>query len=285
MNLTVSTEEFNLLRDLIRGDCGIDINDNKTYLIESRLTHLVVETGSHSFMEFYEKAKGSTDTKLRDKIVDAITTNETLWFRDQSPFIALKEAVFPQLFEALSKGKLSEIRIWSCACSTGQEPYSIAMTADQFASENGYSRFLKSGQFKILATDVSSSALMLARLCRYDQLAMSRGLPDDYRERYFTQQNNVYVLNDTIKNMVTFQKFNVMDPFTGLGQFNIVFLRNVAIYFADDFKKELMNKVASVIVPDGYFFLGASEFFRNSQEHFTACDHERCHFYQRKAAG
>jgi len=282
MSLTVNTQEFNLLRDLIRNECGIEIQDNKMYLIEGRLAQLVVESGSQSFLEFYEKASRNTDAKLKEKIVDAITTNETLWFRDQSPFSTLTEVIYPQLFQALASGKEQEIRIWSAASSTGQEAYSMAMLADQFAAKNGYSHLLKSGKFKIVGTDISSSALMLARLGRYDSLAMSRGMPPELQDKYFTTQNNISTLKEDIKSMVTFQKFNIMDSFSTLGKFHVVFLRNVAIYFSDDVKRELLQKVANVIHPSGYLFLGASEFFRDSHENFETCRHDRCSFYQRR---
>ena len=281
MSLTVNTQEFNLLRDLIRNECGIEIQDNKMYLIEGRLAQLVIESGCQSFMEFYEKASKHTDDKLREKIVDAITTNETLWFRDQAPFTTLTEVIFPELFKALESGKEHEIRIWSAASSTGQEAYSIAILADQFAAKYGYGSFLRTGRFKILGTDISQSALMLARLARYDSLAMSRGMPPELQERYFTTQGNISVLKDEIKKLVTFEKFNIMDSFSGLGKFNIVFLRNVAIYFSDDVKRELLQKVATVIHPNGYFFLGASEFFRDSHENFDTCRNDRCTYYQR----
>lgn len=271
--ITLTADEFYLLSSLIAKECGIVLQEDKQYLIESRLSSLLVETGSSTFSEFYLKAKSSLDDELRDKIVDAITTNETLWFRDESPFTVLKEKLFPEFFT-----NNRPCRIWSAACSTGQEPYSIVMSAYESVGKPFHPSIEKS--LSILASDVSSSALMLAKNARYNAIAMSRGLPSDLRAKYFEEDGQICRVKENIRHPVTFQKFNLQMPFESLGQFDIVFLRNVAIYFSQEFKIELFRKIAKALKPGGYFFIGASESLMGYSEDFKMLEHNKCRYYQ-----
>lgn len=281
MNLTVTKDEFRLLRDFVEKECGISLDEDKTYLIESRLAGMVIENGCQTFGEFYLKAKADTGSGLKDKIVDAMTTNETLWFRDDSPFIVLKERLFPEFISQIESKTKSQIRIWSAACSTGQEPYSIGITAHEFSNRTG-AKTLSSGGLSILATDISPSALHAAKNAKYNPIAMSRGMPSDLKERYFEQQGSTCVLKETIKNMVEFRQFNLQSDFSSLGKFDVVMLRNVAIYFSFDFKVALFKKIAQVLNPQGYLFLGASENLLGCSDDFKMIEHGRCIFYQLK---
>lgn len=279
MTISINATEFDLLRQLIEQECGIAVGEDKVYLLESRLSKLVVEQGCDNFSSFYYKAK--SDAALRDKIVDAMTTNETLWFRDNAPYITLQEKLFPQFVEQLRKGQKKEIRIWSAACSTGQEPYSIAMLAHEFVRLGGGPELCQGG-LKILATDISPSALFLAKTGRYDPVSMSRGMPDDLKQRYFENNGRTYVLKNEIKSMVQFQQVNLLNSFEHLGLFDLILLRNVAIYFSTDFKISLFKRLANALYVDGYLFLGSSESMLGYSQDFQTLDYKQCHYYQVK---
>lgn len=256
MTLPLTPEAFKHLRSLIEDESGIVVSEDKEYLIETRLAKMVMESGCDSYEQFYQQAKLSNNT-LKNKIIDAITTNETLWFRDEKPYRMLENHMLPELAE---KGQ--PIHIWSAACSTGQEPYSIAMVALNLARRNpALKRLMDAGKFKITATDLSPTALFIAKNGRYDTIAMSRGFYDDtYKQKFFDTQGRVCIVKDELKNLVEFKPFNLKHPFITLGgPFNVVFIRNVAIYFSPDFKKELFKKIQHCLTPSGYLILGASE--------------------------
>lgn len=268
-DLKINDTEFSQLRELIEQVCGISLGDEKTYLVENRLTKLVLENGCETFGQFYQKAKNPTDISLRSKIIDAVTTKETLWFRDEFPYALLREEFFPTLLDKISKGEKQKIRIWSAASSTGQEPYSIAMTAHEYAAKTGDRRLIE-GKLNIVATDISMAAIFLAKAARYDSISMSRGMPDALKNKYFEEQGRVWALKDDIKKMVEFRQFNLQDNFVTLGMFDIIFIRNVAIYFSPEFKKGLFKKISQILSPDGYLMLGASESLVNYSNDFDS---------------
>lgn len=283
MTLSITNDEFNLLRTLIEDKCGIVLGDEKIYLIESRLMDLVLTNGCETFGELYSKIKNTPGGpgSLLSKVVDAMTTKETLWFRDESPFTILREVLFPEMGEALRMGKKREIRIWSAASSTGQEPYSIAMTLLEYARMNPKDDILQN-RTSITATDISPSALMLAKSGKYNGIAMSRGLPPGFQDRYFTAEERVWAIKPEVQKLVNYQNFNLQDSFFSLGKFDIIFLRNVAIYFSADFKKELFKKLAGALNPGGYLFVGSTESLINYSTDFELKEHKRGLYYQVK---
>lgn len=274
--LKISKEEFRLLRDFIQESCGILLGDEKDYLIESRLSDLVIRSGCQSFRDFYFKVKNEPHSGLRDKIVDAMTTNETLWFRDKHPFRILNNKILQEYAEQVKRGKRNKIRIWSAGCSTGQEPYSTAMTILEFCRKQ---ITLKQEMFEILATDISSSALFLAINGKYDAVTISRGLPPETCATYFKSNGLVYSIKDTVKKMVTLKKFNLQEDFNRLGHFDVIMCRYVAIYFSDEFKRKLFSKIAHLLNPGGYLFLGASESIRNYCSSFEMLEHNGGLYY------
>lgn len=275
----VSSVEFNLLRAYIEEQCGIALGDDKAYLIETRLTKLMVQSGCDNFGDFYRLVKSNTQPGLRDKIVDAMTTNETLWFRDTHPFAILKEKLLPQYADEMRAGKRQRVRIWSAASSTGQEPYSIALTVQEFCRTQSA---LKPEHVEILGTDISPSALFVANTARYDTIAMGRGLPDDLRTRYFKQDGRIWVLDETVKKLVRYQPFNLQNSPSIFGKFDIIFLRYVAIYFSDDFKKRLFANLAAALTPSGHFIIGAVESLRGYTEAFDNLSHASGTYYRLK---
>lgn len=276
---SISGQDFKLLRDYIEEHCGIALGDEKAYLIESRLTKLMVENGCDDFGGFYRLVKNDSRAELRNKIVDAMTTNETLWFRDTHPFTILKEKLLPQYAAEIASGKRWRVRIWSAASSTGQEAYSIAMTIQEFCKANPA---VKPGHFQILGTDISPSALFIAMGARYDQIAIKRGLSQDYMDKYFKQDGRAYALDDSVKKMASFKQFNLQDSPASLGNFDIVFLRYVAIYFSDALKMRIFSNLARVLSPSGYLFLGAVESLRGFNDDFERLSHANGSYYQCK---
>ena len=241
---SITVNEFKLLRDLIEQSCGIALGDEKAYLIETRLVGLMTENGCEDYGSFYRLVARDPENRLRDKIVDAMTTNETLWFRDTHPFVILRDKLLPPLGEELKAGNRFRIRIWSGASSTGQEAYSIAMTIHEFCRANPG---LRPEQFEIMASDISPSALFLAKSGRYDEAALARGLGDERRSQFFHPDGKVWVVNDEVKRLVTFRKFNLQDSLEPLGHFDIVFLRYVCIYFSDPFKRQIYQGIAKLL--------------------------------------
>lgn len=277
--IAINHEEFILLREYIQQECGIVVGDEKVYLIESRLARLVVETGCSSFKEFYLKAKSDVTKKLRDKIVDAMTTNETLWFRDMKPWTIIKDVLIPKFFDDLKNGRKQKITIWSAACSTGQEPYSLAMLLDEAIRRDG--RVNKS-QFSILGTDISPSALYMAISGRYNTIAMSRGMLPGYKEKYFNDADGVSEIKPEIKQMVVYKQFNLQHDFTKIPNCDLIFCRNVAIYFSPEFKKELFKKIHSKLFVDGYFFIGSTESLIGYSTDYEQLEYQRGVYYKPK---
>ena len=273
----ITSNEFKLLRDLIENACGIALGEEKAYLIETRLVGLMTETGCDDYGTFYRMVAKDPDHKLRDKIVDAMTTNETLWFRDGHPFTILRDQLLPPLGAELATGNRFRIRIWSGASSTGQEAYSIAMTIHEFCAANPG---LRPDQFEIMASDISPSALFLAKNGRYDDAALSRGLSDERRTRFFHPEGRVWVVNDELKRMVTFRKFNLQDPLESLGHFDIVFLRYVAIYFSDPLKRQIYQGIANLLAPDGHLIISAVESLRGISENYSQLTHGAGSYYR-----
>jgi len=276
MNAALSETEFRQLRAYIEKNCGIALGDEKTYLIESRLSGILVSSGSASFAELYAKAVGDRTLSLRDKIVDAMTTNETLWFRDEGPFTILDDLLLKDFEAMIVSGKKAKIRIWSAGCSTGQEPYSIAMTLCEYKRKHPS---FPLDRVEILASDISPSVLFLAVSGRYDNLSISRGLPEMLRDRYFEFNGKIWILKDVVRKMVTFKKLNLQEDLRHLGPFDAVFCRYVIIYFSTEFKKRLLAQFADLLRPNGYLFLGGAESVSGYTSEFHILTHKNKMYY------
>ena len=219
------------------------------------------ELSIESFTELLDKIQD--DHRLRRRIMDAMTTNETSWFRDSYPYDFLKDKFFP---ECKAVDKKDPLRIWSAACSTGQEPYSISITAHEFMMKNP--GLIPLDAIQVWGTDISSNALQRAREGVYDDVALSRGMSQDMRKRYFKQEGNQWRVTDDVKKRVNFQELNLKTGFASLGKFDIIFCRNVLIYFAPDLKTEIMSRMAQNLKPNGYLILGGSETISGYSEAF-----------------
>ena len=251
MSSSITKEEYQSFSQFLEKACGITLGENKQYLISSRLQKLMDSVDIASLGDLVKQLQRG-DVKLRGKIVDAMTTNETLWFRDSHPYTILEKELLP----AAAKQRNRPVRIWSAACSSGQEPYSMSMVAHEFMRANPGTL---ARDVEIVATDISKTILEQARQARYDEMSLVRGMSTERRQRYFTKHGDLWELNNDIKRRVRFTELNLMQSFVSLGKFDIIFCRNVLIYFSAELKSDILNRMAKQLHPEGYLILGSSE--------------------------
>ena len=279
-SIKVTPEEIKLLSQYIYTISGIHIEPSKAYLLETRLGKLLEKERCESFSEFYYKAKSDPSKMLEKQIVDAITTNETLFFRDANPFELLKYKIVPEVVDKRSASALPgmpiPIRIWSAACSTGQEIFSIAIVLKELLSP--LSRY----NIKLIGSDISDAAIRQASYGIYNKFEIERGLPRDRLLRYFSALGENWKINDEIRSMATFRKFNLMGSFNGIGKFDIIFCRNVAIYFKLEDRIKVFEKIADSLENDGYLVIGATESLTGVCPRFIPKRHLKSIFYQLK---
>jgi chemotaxis protein methyltransferase CheR len=255
--------DFEQFRVFLEKACGILLGENKQYLVSSRLNKLMEQQGIKSLGELVQRLQTQPRGGLREQVVDAMTTNETLWFRDTYPFEVFKNKVIP---EFIRKNPGQRLRIWSAACSSGQEPYSLSMSIDEFERTNLGQ--LKAGA-QIVATDLSSAMLANCKTGEYDSLAIARGLSQERLQRYFDSRGaGRWAIKAPIRSRVEFRPFNLLDSYASLGKFDVVFCRNVLIYFSAQVKKDILLRIHSTLKPGGYLFLGASEALNGLPDHF-----------------
>ncbi|MBN1931627.1 MAG: protein-glutamate O-methyltransferase CheR [Desulfobacterales bacterium] len=253
----ITTDEINLISKYIYDISGIYIDQKKTYLIESRLSSIAEALNCTSYIEFYCKAKSDPTLRIKNMIINAITTHETFFFRDSQLFEMMADKILPDLIDRKaadsSKFLPLNIRIWSAACSTGQEVYSIAIVLKEVVSN------INKFNIRILGTDISDKAIVQASAGEYNKFEIERGLSDRRLNRYFNFNGQVWKIEDEIRSMVTFKKHNLLDPFDKMDKFDIVFCRNAAIYFNMKDRISLFNKIADILEPGGYLIIGSSE--------------------------
>ncbi|GGD21550.1 CheR family methyltransferase [Nocardioides daphniae] len=247
--MSLAADAFAFVRDHVRAESAIVLDTGKEYLVESRLLPLARTHGQADVNELVRHAQRTRDPLLLRKIVEALTTNETSFYRDNDPFVALRQDVLPALAARRPQRRL---RIWTAACSTGQEPYSVAMAVRETPAVQRF-------DVEILGTDISEEVLEKARRAEYSQLEVNRGLPATTLVRYFQRSGASWRLDPEIASMVRFSRLNLTRNFGPIGQFDVVFLRNVLIYFDVETKREVLRRVRQVMAPDGYLFLGAAE--------------------------
>ena len=242
--------DYDYLRKLLRERSGLVLSADKQYLVESRLTPLARKAGIASLGELVAKLKGGND-KLTVDVVEAMTTNESFFYRDKIPFDHFRDAIVPGLMAARAKER--RIRIWCAAASTGQEPYSLAMCLKEMKDKLGGWRV------EILATDLSMEVLEKAKSGIYSQFEVQRGLPIQLLVKYFTQVGDTWQIAPEIRAMVQYRPLNLLADYASLGRFDVVFCRNVLIYFDQDTKTGVLNRIARQLDSEGYLVLGAAE--------------------------
>ena len=252
MDLNVSPEEYSQLSEYLSTACGIELGENKQYLVNSRLKTVIARHGFKSISDLLSSIRIDGKAAIKQQLIDAMTTHETLWFRDQYPYESLKRMILPEL----ARTHLPGIRIWSTACSSGQEPYSISMIVEEYRRE--YPKH-PLPTVQIVATDISPAILRAAKEGVYEDIALSRGLTSDRRAKFFDEKEGRAQVKEFVRKQVTFQELNLISPLAVIGKFQVVFCRNVLIYFSDKNKSSILDRIAAVLEPGGYLFLGGSE--------------------------
>jgi chemotaxis protein methyltransferase CheR len=240
---------FAALQAFLLKSSGLSLDKEKKYLVEARLTPVIEQAGLSDLGELVTMIE--TDKALAKLVTEAMTVNETFFFRDRQPFEGFRSAILPELLK--QRARQRKIRIWSAACSSGQEPYSIAMIVDEEA------RQLTGWTVDIVATDIAESVLKKAKDGVYTHFEAQRGLPAQHLVRYFAKRKDNWVINQHIRARVDFRQQNLMADFSHLGMFDVIYCRNVLIYFAPDQKRDVLNRMAQRLAPDGYLVLGAAE--------------------------
>jgi chemotaxis protein methyltransferase CheR len=272
--VTISAEEFDYIRTIVREQAAIVLETGKEYLVEARITALASREGLGSVHEVVTSLKKNSDPALRKKVVDAMTTNETLFFRDVEPFEALKRLVIPEL--VTSRAAVRKLNFWCGASSTGQEPYSVAMTIREHFPQ------LATWDLNYLATDLSADVVARARTGRFSQIEVNRGLPVTYLVKYFQKRGLEWEISETIRRIVTFKEMNLIKSWPVMPLQDIVMLRNVLIYFDVETKKTILGRIRNILRPDGYLFLGGAETTMNLDERFERVPFDRAGCYRLK---
>lgn len=257
----VGDHEYSLFGQYLERQCGIVLGNNKQYLVKSRLMPIVREYEFSTLNTLIKSVVNGQNTRLNEFVIDAMTTNETLWFRDSYPF----ELLTKQLFDKYAS-RNSPLKIWSAACSSGQEPYSIAMCFLEYKQKNPQAL---PGGIEIIATDLSSDMLNKAKQAEYDNLSIARGLSEQRKRAFFSPTSNGHLkLHTDVTKLVTFKPLNLLNSYSNLGKFDMVFCRNVLIYFATDIKRKILQQIAASLQNSGVLFLGASESISTVTEQF-----------------
>jgi chemotaxis protein methyltransferase CheR len=277
--IKVTPTEFKEFSKYILDISGIALDLGKEYLLETRLGPILTRLGCDSYVELLRKAKSDLKKTLENEIIDAISTNETYFFRDKSPFQLLQHKIFPDLIDKRSSknmGLKPTLRLWSAANSTGQEIYSIAMTLLEMGITS------KNYNIKLYGTDISDAAIAQASYGLYNKFEVARGLDPGRLNRYFDSHEDRYKIKDELRAMVQFKKMNLMKPFMGMGKFDIILCRNVMIYFTTQDRRKIYQNISSVLEPDGYLLIGSTESLVNDTDLYVSNKYLNSVFYQFK---
>jgi len=247
----MKTEDFDFLANLLKERSGLMLTPDKVYLLESRLTPLARKRGHDTLEALIQKLRMQSDRALIRDVTEAMTTNESFFFRDNTPFDLFKNHVMPAMAKARAGQK--RLRIWCAASSTGQEPYSLAI----LLRENWHQ--WRDWKVEIVGTDICTQVLEKAKSGTYSQFEVQRGLPIQLLIKYFSQEGDIWRLSDDIRQMVSFRPFNLLENFVGLGTFDVIYCRNVLIYFDQATKSAVLDRMAKALAADGTLFLGAAE--------------------------
>lgn len=269
---TLDTDSIGFVCTLVRERSAIELDASKTYLIDARLSPLAKKLGFESADEFIQTVRTKRQVTLESNLVEALTTNETSFFRDMHPFEALRSHVIPEMIKSRSADR--KLNVWSAACSTGQELYSIAMILrDEFPE-------LKNWNVELLGTDISDQVLEKARSGQYLQIEVNRGLSASLLVKHFEKAGLNWRLRDEIRNLAKFQKLNFIERWPQIPSMDVIFLRNVLIYFSPENKRQILQKVRQVMAPDAVLFLGAAETTMNLDSNFERVQEGKSVYYR-----
>lgn len=259
--------DFDLYRDLLKEKSGLTLTQDKSYLLDSRLTPVARKWGFASLEVMTMNLRGVPSPDLIKDVVEAMTTNETSFFRDSKPFDQFRDIILPHLLKTRAASK--RVRIWCAASSTGQEPYSLCMVLKEQGAK------LAGWNFEIIATDIDTAVIETARKAEYSQFEVQRGLPIQMLMKYFEQKADRWALKQEIKSMVQFKYFNLLDSMASMGRFDLIFCRNVLIYFDRDIKAKVLQNMATLLPEDGFLFLGGAETVLGITDAFRPMENSR----------
>jgi chemotaxis protein methyltransferase CheR len=277
--IPISPQELRLFSQLIYGISGVCLDDSKAYLLENRLGVMLRDLQCSTFTELHTRIRRDGTRKLERRLLDLVTTGETSFFRDQTPFDLLQQKILPDLIDRKSRlhgrSRTIPLRIWSAACSTGQEIYSIAMILRELLGTA--SPF----EIRLLGTDISDQAVATASRGIYNRIEIERGLPTNKLSRHFLlQDESTWKVHDDLRAMASFRTFNLQSDLTGLGRFDIILCRNVAIYFSEKDRQDLFNRLEHALEPEGALLIGATESLGSSCPQFIPHRHMRSVYYK-----
>lgn len=276
--MKLSPGEMPLLVTMIRQLAGVHLDESKGYLVENRLGPIAQRIGCVNFNELYFRLRYEAKPALVQEVIDAITTHETSWFRDGAPYDAFQFKVGPEVIDARTRaGTPRKLRIWSAACSTGQEPYGIAMVLSEMIPD------IASWDVQIVATDISKATIDAAARGVYSVHDVGRTQRPMAMQRWFDQTPEGAVVKPCIKKLVQFRQLNLVDPLLGMGPFDVIFLRNVLIYFDKETKLQILQRVKNVLLPHGWLFVGATENLNDAGPEWMPQTHCRATVYQPNA--
>jgi len=258
--MPITSESFNYISKIVYENSAIVLSKGKEYLVESRLSPVVAQNNFSSIDEYVDRLKSTPFSDLHKELIEAMTTNETSFFRDIHPFEAIKKSILPEL--QARRSAANKIYVWCGACSSGQEPYSLAILIRE------HFPVLGSSSVSITASDISEKMLSKARSGSYGPLEINRGMPAPLMVKYFEKQGINWQVKQEIRDMIDFRKINLMEDWPPMPKMDIVMLRNVLIYFDQDTKRVILGKIRKILKPDGYLFLGSAETTFNLDDAF-----------------
>lgn len=272
--MTVLTAEFAYLQQLVMERSAIVLADDKQYLVESRLQPIARDMGLDGPYAVIERMRLTRNRALEDRVVEAMTTNETLWFRDVHPFTALRRTVLPDLIARRSASR--QLSVWSAACSSGQELYSVIMLIGESFPE------VLDWNLSLHGTDLSSDIVAKARAGMYSTLEINRGLPASMLVRNFVHDGTQYRISDDVRRLATFRQMNLAEPWPLMPKYDLILVRNVLIYFDLPTRKRILEAAARCLDPDGYLFIGSSETMMGVTDVFEQQSADGATFYRLK---
>jgi chemotaxis protein methyltransferase CheR len=269
---TITFSEFKQISQLLHEQCGIYLNDDQDYLVQTRLSNFADSLGLHSFSDLTILLKKYPE-KYLPTVINLMTTNETLWFRDESCWNALEKDILPKLFKKLEASQ-HDIKVWIAGCSTGQEAYSLAILIDELSAKFNKPELAR--HFYIQAMDISQSALDIARAARYNDFEIKRGLSLSRRNKYFDNKDNSWSLKPNIRLRVHFDTINLTRDFSNLGPFDLILCRNVTIYFTPETRYKILSTMTKMLTKQGALLIGATESVRGQKSEFNLTEFEGC---------
>jgi chemotaxis protein methyltransferase CheR len=261
-NISEDSLDFKAFCDYLQKASGITLSSGKSYLVAARIRHIMAVHALSDLSELITELNRN-NKKLHQEVIDAMTTNETFWFRDDYPFIYFSQHLLP--LWSKPEYKDPSIKIWSAACSSGQEPYSLAMLCEEYKASNSFHK-----RVEILATDLSSDILQKAKKGEFDRLSIARGLSDKRLKSFFSEElSGQWQVNSLLKRYIQFKALNLLESYQSLGSFDIIFCRNVLIYFTRETKTDILVRMHKCLKPGGLLCLGSSESLAGAKDLFT----------------